>query len=74
MVAKIIIFSENCHLLCFTSVFLVNALRAIVYGGVSFSIDMNALRAIVYDGVSFSIDMNALRAIVVDFALGKKYQ
>ena len=40
-----------------------NAIRAIAYGGVSFSIDMNALRAIAYSGGPFSIDMNALRTI-----------
>ena len=51
--------------------FFVDALRAIVYGGGPFSIDMNALWAIVYGGGPFSIDMNALRAIamVVDHFL-----
>ena len=44
--------------------FFVYALRAIVYCGRSFSIDMNAIWAIVYCGRSFSIDMNALWAIV----------
>jgi hypothetical protein len=43
--------------------FFVDALWAIAYGGVSFSIDMNALWAIAYGGISFSIDMNALWAI-----------
>jgi hypothetical protein len=43
--------------------FFVHALRAIVYGGVSFSIDINALWAIMDCDSPFSIDMNALRAI-----------
>ena len=40
-----------------------NALRAMTYYGVSFSIDWNALRAMTYYDVSFSIDLNAIRAM-----------
>ena len=44
--------------------FFVYALRAMIYYGNPFSIDMNALRAMIYYGSPFSIDMNVLRAMI----------